>query len=194
MIKLILSSRPVDQQPSELIAVGLFQDGRPLRSEAGFLDRSMGGMISARLSAGFMTGQLGERTLIPTNGRVRAEKMLFLGLGERAAFSYGRIREFIEHVVAASRGLQVQDVALALPDTDGLGLEWAKLTEAVMEGIVRGAKGSERLQDICLRILGGGDQFEQVLEGVKTAREILRNPFEVEVVRDPYPEDETQEP
>lgn len=185
MIELIVSSQEIDQQFSELLAVGYFQDERPLRSEAGLIDRRMGGLISSRITQGFMTGQLGERTLIPANKRVSADKILFIGLGETKAFCYGRVRELAEHVVKACVGLQVDDLVMILPNPLQFGLEWAKLIEAMMEGICLGLKTGKPSHDIRLRLSGGSQFYDQILKGVETARRILKNPFPVKVLRDP---------
>ena len=93
MVELIISSQALDEQTSELIAVGFFEDERPLRSEARLIDSRMGGLVSSRLREGFMTGRAGEITLIPANGRFRADKILFVGLGKRRAFCYGRLEK-----------------------------------------------------------------------------------------------------
>lgn len=185
MLELIVSSQAVDEQTSELIAVGFFQDERPLRSEAGLIDQRMGGMISSRLTQGFMTGQLRETTLIPANGRVRADKILFVGLGESRAFCYGRVRELAEHVVKTCFGLQVYDLVMTFPDPLEFGLEWAKIIEAMMEGIGLGLETRKLPHDIRLRISGGLDHYDQILKGVETARKILKNPFHVKVSQEP---------
>jgi len=184
MVELIVSSQAIDQQPSELLAVGFFQDERPLRSEAGFIDGRMDGMISSRLAQGFMTGHLGEITLIPANGRIRADKILFVGLGGTATFCYGRVRDLAEHVVKTCIGLQVYDLTLAFPDPFRFGIEWAKLIEAMMEGIGLGLRASEPLRDIRVRLSEGFDHYDQILKGVETARKILKDPFHVKVFRE----------
>ena len=185
MVELVVSSQTADQQSSELLAVGFFQDERPLRSEAGLIDGRMNGMISSRLEQGFMTGQVGETTLIPGNGRIGADKILLVGLGEIASFCYGRVRDLTEHVVKTCNGLQVHDLAIAFQDPLRFGLEWAKLTEALVEGVGLGLKAAEPLQDIRIRLPGAFDYYDQIVQGVETARKILRDAVQVKVSREP---------
>lgn len=189
MVELIVSSQAIDQEPAELIAVSFFQDERPLRSEAGIIDSRMGGMISSHLIQGFMTGQLLETTLIPANDRVRAEKILFVGLGETTAFCYGRVRDLAAHVVKTCLGLQAHDLIMAFPNPVQFGLEWGKLMEAMMEGIGLGLETKNASYDIRLRFSGGSAHYDQILEGVETARKILKNPFPVKISREPSSED-----
>jgi hypothetical protein len=184
MVELIVSSHAIDQQSSELTAVGFFQDQRPLRSEVGLIDSRMGGLISSRLAQGFMTGQFQEMTLIPANGRIGADKILLIGLGETLAFCYGRVRELTEQVVKTCVGLQVYDLAMAFPNPLDFGLDWTKLIEAMMEGICLGLERGEPPRNIRLRLSGGLDHYDQIVEGVETARKVLKNPFHVKVSRD----------
>jgi hypothetical protein len=185
MVELIVSSQAIDQQPSEIIAVGFFEDERPLRSEAGFIDSCLGGMISSCLKQGFMTGHLGETTLVPTNRRVRADKILFVGLGEVMAFCPGSVRVLAEHVIKVSLGLQVYDIAMTFPDPLAFGLGWAKLIEAMIEGVGAGLEAKGLPHAIRLRLLGGSDHYDQIQRGVQAGRKVLKNPFVVKVCRDP---------
>ncbi len=185
MVELILSSQAIDQLPSELMVVSFFQDERPLGSEAGLIDRRMDGMISSRLTQGFMTGKMLETTLIPARGRVRADKILFIGLGETVAFCYGRVRELAEHVVKTCLGLQAYDLIMAFPNPLRFGLEWGKLMEAMVEGIGLGMKISGPPHPIRLRLPGGIGYYDQILRGVETARKILKDPFPVNVSQEP---------
>lgn len=185
MVELIISSQALDEQTSELIAVGFFQDERPLRSEARLIDSRMGGMVSSRLREGFMTGRAGEITLIPANGRFRADKILFVGLGERGAFCYGRFREMAGQVIKTCLGLQVYDLIITFPDPLEFGLEWARLTEAMVEGLNLGLEAGKPPSDIRIRVPNGAEYYDQILRGVSAVRRILKKPVPVKVLRDP---------
>ena len=185
MLNLIASSQSIDQQPSELIAVGFFEDECPPRSNAGLIDERMGGIVSRRMTQGFMTGRLGERTLIPANGKVRADKILFIGLGQTKTFCYGRIRDLTEHLVGTCLGLQVYDLAIGLPDLVEFRLEWDKLVESMVEGIGLGLEATDPACDLRLRLPGGSDHHDQIVKGVETAARILKNPVPVRVSLEP---------
>lgn len=184
MVELIVSSNPIDQETVELIAVGFFEDERPLRLEAQLIDGRLSGMISSRLTQGFMTGRVGETTLIPANGKVKADKILLVGLGGTADFSYGRIRELAQRIVEVCIGLQVNDVAMAFPKPLGCSVEWDKLIEVMMEGIGLVLAGRDRPLHIRWRLSGGWDHYDQIVQGVETARQILKDPFPVILSRE----------
>jgi hypothetical protein len=185
MLNLIVSSQSIDQQPSELIAVGFFEDECPPRSNAGLIDERMGGIVSRRMTQGFMTGRLGEKTLIPANGKVRADKILFIGLGQTKTFCYGRIRDLTEHLVGTCLGLQICDLAMALPDLQEFGLDWDKLIESIVEGIGLGLEATDPAYELRLRLPGGLEYHDQIIRGVETTARILKNPVPVRVYLEP---------
>jgi hypothetical protein len=184
MVELIVSSQAIDQQPTELIAVFFFEDERPLRSEAKLIDWLMGGMISSRLNQGLMTGRLLETTLIPATEKVKAEKILLIGLGETAAFDYGRMRKLAEKVVTTCLGLQIHDLVLTLPSPQQFGLEWTKLLAAMMEGIGSGLQRRSQRRHLRVRFSGGSAYCDQIVRGVNTAKGSLKNSFPFRVHRE----------
>lgn len=184
MVELIISSQAIDEQASELIAVFFFEDERPLRSEARLVDWLMDGMISSRVNQGFMTGQLLETTLIPANEKVKADKILFIGLGETAAICYGRVRELAEKAIKTCVGLQVHDLVMTVPNPQQFGLQWAKVMEAVMEGIGSGLQMKNSPRDIRVRFSGGPSYCDQLVRGLETAKRFLKHPFPFKVSRE----------
>ncbi len=185
MVELIFSSLAIEEQPAELIAVFFFEDERPLRSEARLIDWLLGGMVSSRVRQGFMTGKLLEMTLIPSNERVKAEKILFVGLGKTRAFGYERVGKLAEKVVETCLGLHVYDLVLTFPNPQRFELEWVKLIEVMMDGIGDGLQTVNRPENIRVRFVGGPAYCDQIIKGVKTVKGSLRNPFPFKISREP---------
>ena len=184
MVELIVSPHPIDQETTELLAVGFFEDERPLRLEAELVDGCLNGIISSRLAQGFMTGELGEITLIPATGQIQADKVLFVGLGDVASFSYARIRELTRRVLEVCIGLQVHDVAMAFPRPLDSSVEWDKLIEAMMEGMELGTDGRDVPFAMRWRLSGGWDHYDEIRQGMETARQILKDLFPVNLSRE----------
>ncbi len=185
MVELIVSSQAIEEQLSEVIAVFFFEDERPLRSEARLIDWLMGGMISSRIGQGLMTGKLMETTLIPANENVKADKILFVGLGETKAFCYERVSELAEKVVKTCLGLQVYDVVMTFPNPQQFGLEWGKLIEALLEGVGLGSGSTEQHGNLRVRFSGGSAYCDQIIRGVQLAKNSLKNPFPLKISREP---------
>lgn len=78
--------RRLDETPTEVILCGFFSDERPARGVAGLVNWRLAGRIDRLIESGFLTGTLGEVTLVPGRPRLRADKVLLFGLGPRAAF------------------------------------------------------------------------------------------------------------
>ena len=184
MVELIVSPHPIDQETTELLAVGFFEDERPLRLEAGLVDGCLNGIISSRLAQGFMTGELGEITLIPATGQIQADKVLFVGLGDVASFSYARIRELTRRVLEVCIGLQVHDVAMAFPRPLDSSVEWDKLIEAMMEGMELDTDGRDVPFAMRWRLSGGWDHYDEIRQGMETAKQILKDLFPVNLSRE----------
>jgi hypothetical protein len=107
--------RRLDEANVELCACTFWSDERPMRGFAGLLDWRLGGRLSALLATGFVTGEAGEKLLVPGKPHVPFEKVLLLGLGRRSAFGDGAFREAVMHIARALEGMRVRRAVVELP-------------------------------------------------------------------------------
>jgi len=105
--------------PGDLLAVGFYQDVRPLRGAAGLLDWRFDGRLSALIVAGGLTGAVGEQLLMPSNRRLPWRLTLAVGLGASAELDEPRATQAIRRVLVTMRGLALVRLALALPGREG---------------------------------------------------------------------------
>lgn len=89
----ILSTEGADLQECDVLAIGFFQDERPLKGSSGWIDWRLNGMLSHFLIENRLTGDWRETTLIPSKGRVIPQMILLVGLGRVRDYSYLRLRE-----------------------------------------------------------------------------------------------------
>lgn len=122
---------------SELLVLGFFQDVRPLNGWAAEIDWIQNGILSRLILAGKIRGVLGEATLLAPQGKMQAQKVLIMGLGEAAQFNdrnrltvYSRVHDILSH-------LQIRDCAVELFGPSRSTPEGTKSVEAIL----RGAKG-----------------------------------------------------
>ena len=80
-LELALFPGSVIQAPVETLAVGIPEDERPLRGNAGFVDWRLGGELSRQLKSGFVSGEPGEAVLLPAQRPFAAARILLFGLG-----------------------------------------------------------------------------------------------------------------
>lgn len=100
---------------AEAICLLVAEDERPLRGAAGYLDWRLCGALSRVLKDNFFSGRPDERLLMPTQGKVPAQRLFAVGLGpSRSVTALG-----LENALGATAQMllkaQAKTVALALP-------------------------------------------------------------------------------
>jgi hypothetical protein len=107
--------RKLDLLDAEAFALPVHSDERPLRGATGLLDWRLCGRFSRLVVRGRLTGQEGERLLVPTGGRLAFEKVVLVGAGPSAAFDRAHAVRTIRAMLEVLDGLRVRRAALALP-------------------------------------------------------------------------------
>ena len=108
-----IEARPLDQIEAELAVVGSFSDERPLRGATGRADWRLCGLVSDLLASEHLTGERGQVLLTPSQGRLRAERVLWLGLGARGRFRPASLRKISAEAMVRSAGLGIRNLAMA---------------------------------------------------------------------------------
>jgi hypothetical protein len=119
---------------AEVAVAGFFRDERPLRGGAGLADWRLCGWLSRLLLASRASGEWGEAVLTTTQGRLRAPRLLLVGLGARARFSGDAHRSAVEASLHRLLDLGVSSAAFDLPPPTGDASE-----DALAVGIIDGA-------------------------------------------------------
>ncbi len=104
---------------AEIAVAGFFRDQRPLRGGAGLADWRLCGWLSRLLLASRASGEVGEAVLTITHGRLRAPRLLLVGLGVRARFGGEAHRNAVEASLQRLLDLGVGSAALDLPPPTG---------------------------------------------------------------------------
>jgi hypothetical protein len=135
ILRITVDSEPLERIEADAAVAGFFQADRPLRGAAGRADWRLCGMLSELVEAERMSGASGEAVLIPTSGRLRAPRLLVLGLGDSARFGAPEIAAASRDAVTRLVGLGISSAALGIPG------EWigAVPTRPSAEAVARGA-------------------------------------------------------
>ncbi len=104
---------------AEIAVAGFFRDQRPLRGGAGLADWRLCGWLSRLLLASRANGEVGEAILTITHGRLRAPRLLLVGLGARARFGGEAHRSAVEASLQRLLDLGVGSAGLDLPPPTG---------------------------------------------------------------------------
>lgn len=88
-------------QHFEAVALGIFQDERPLKGISGFVDWRLHGALSRLLMEQRFEGNLLESLLLPSRGYIPMEKVFLFGLGTVPELSVSRFNRVAGAVIAA---------------------------------------------------------------------------------------------
>jgi len=122
---------------TDAVAVGFFEDIRPLKGAAGALDWILCGSLSDLIIRNKIRGALGEAALLTTRGKIPAPKVFMVGLGPRSQMTPAALREASRTAAAVIAGAGVMRAALdCFPLWTGPSEEYLA---AVRQGLAEGA-------------------------------------------------------
>jgi Cytosol aminopeptidase family, N-terminal domain len=153
---------------ADVAVAGFFRDQRPLRGGAGLADWRLCGFVSRLLAAEHAAGEIGDAVLTTTHGRLRAPRLLLIGLGARQRHGADAHRIAVERAVARLLDLGAGSAALDLPAPAEGSLE------GIAEGIVEGACAAldPRAARLLLRVVasaGNAGRLRSALEAAAAA-------------------------
>ena len=108
----------LDALQADALVVGLCSDVRPLAGVLGMVDWRLCGRVSRLLERGVITGDEGERVLMPTLGRIPPPRLFFFGWG-RASGSTSQAADRVAAMVELIERARVERVAFAFPEPAG---------------------------------------------------------------------------
>ena len=183
----ILSTEGADLQECDVLAIGLFQDERPLKGSSGWIDWRLNGMLSHFLIENRLTGDWRETTLIPSKGRVIPQMILRVGLGRVRDYSYLRLRELSPHLLETLKNLNTSNICLSLPSEERYNVDCGKSAEVFIEGIAdcldtdQSPLNEEWLKGLRLIFSIEEERFPDILLGIQTAQSILKDRLKIRI-------------
>ncbi len=135
ILRILVDAEPLERIEVDAAVAGFFESDRPLRGAAGRADWRLCGMLSELVVGGHMSGGPGDAVLMPTSGRLRAPRLLVLGLGDAARFGAPEIAAASRDAVRRLLELGISSAAMGIPG------EWigAVPTRPGAEAVARGA-------------------------------------------------------
>jgi leucyl aminopeptidase len=123
---------------TDVLVVGRFSDGGPDEAIQA-LDKKLGGGIDRLARLGDFTGKPKTHALLYSDGKLAAQRVLLLGLGERKKATLDTMRRAAAAAASRAVDLKVQRIALALHRAFGDDLPLAALGRAMAEGAYLGS-------------------------------------------------------
>jgi hypothetical protein len=119
-LDLRFSDRPIEDLWCQAVVALVFQGPLLTRGRLASLDEKMTGFLTALQKKGFWTAKRGESLLLASQNRIRADKILLKGLGDRAGYNRQVLVDQVREVSAIFDKLDVKDFAIHIPIVEGL--------------------------------------------------------------------------
>ena len=122
---------------ADAVIVGFYEDVRPLKGAAGALDWLLCGALSQLIIQNKVRGALGEVALLTSRGKIPADKIFMLGLGQRNASTPEALRAAARAAAVSAVNAGVARAALDCFPLGGVPND--DVVAAFREGLVDGA-------------------------------------------------------
>ena len=117
------------------LVVNLFEGAKPGGATSA-VDSALGGLIKAAIASGDFTGKRNETLLLYTSDRIRAERVLVVGLGKKKEFSLELARQAAGTAARKLQSLGVGQASTVLHGAGAGGLDTGEAAQAVAEASV----------------------------------------------------------
>jgi len=134
-MKLSLETRDLARARADMLVVGRHAGEARLSPVLQALDGALDGLLSRVLAAEKFDGKAGQSSLVYTNGRLAAPRVLVVGLGPKKEASAEAVRRAAAHGARRARDLGAVSAAMFLP---GEGVPARQRAQAVAEGAILG--------------------------------------------------------
>lgn len=123
-LEIKLTSQAFDKISAKSAVVTLYTDMRPLFGIPALVDWRLNGRLSKILIKHRFEGDRGEVLLLPSEGRMKSDDIMVLGLGERAQFSESYLGGFIQFMLEKLDQKKVLEFAVSFSDFMPDRFEW----------------------------------------------------------------------
>ena len=161
------------------IIINLFEGLKKPGGASAAVDKLLDGAISKMLAAGEIKGKLNEVVIIPTFGKLPADKVALVGLGKPEKFSVDRIRQATAESARALRKAGAKKITSIIHGADAGGITPELAGQAVAEGAILGLytfkkyltkKEEEKIIEEFTIIESGKEKVAGIQKGVKQGK------------------------
>lgn len=122
----------------DLLVVNHLKGSKQPAGAAAMVDKALDGLISRLIKEGEISGKLGHIILLQSWGKLQADKVAIVGLGERKKFDLEAVRTAAAAAIKKAKEVKAKTVATIIHGADIAGLEAEECAKAVVEGSVLG--------------------------------------------------------
>jgi leucyl aminopeptidase len=136
-----VSAGPLATTAVDALVVGVYADDKKLREPAARVNEAAGGALADVLGVEKFQGKAGQVTHLHTNGRLRASRVVVVGLGKRAETTAETVRRAASAGLRRARDLGARTVAI---EVLGDRLPARQRAQALVEGGILGTYTFDR--------------------------------------------------
>jgi leucyl aminopeptidase len=167
-----VSTGPLAGVAADALVVGVYADDKKLREPAARVNAAAGGALADVLAVEKFQGKAGQVTHLHTNGRLKASRVVVVGLGKRAETTAEALRRAAAAGLRRARDLGARTVAI---EVLGDRLPARQRAQAVVEGGILGTytfdrykrEKSDKQVDSLQVVEPDGRQRRDAAEGVR---------------------------
>jgi leucyl aminopeptidase len=137
-MKIRVECGSLEKFPCDLLVVNVFAGQKQLTGATAAVDQALGGMISSLIKDGEIDGKAGKATLLHNHGKLKARKVLIVGLGEHDKLDLEAIRTASAAALKKAREARAKKVATVVHGCGCGDLEPSEAAKALVEGAVLG--------------------------------------------------------
>jgi len=131
----------LDHVNVDTVVLGVFQEDRPPRGLAGLLDWRLLGRLGNLVAQQKFAGGYRESLLLPTYGRIPAQRICVFGLGALEEFSPKRYQESCWYIGEILARLRTSSFLLSLPGSPRVAFPLRNRVETFLEEMARAFGG-----------------------------------------------------
>jgi leucyl aminopeptidase len=124
---------------TEMLVLGVFSDARGLDKLSADFDHRLAGAISRLIKLGDFKGKEGASAILYGDGKIAAERLLLVGLGEKKKATVDTLRKAAANAANKAVAMKIRNISLALHRAFEKRFDWVVSGQVCAEGVYFGS-------------------------------------------------------
>jgi len=135
-LDLRLTHKFLDQLWCQAVVAFLFNDASLLTGYLSRLDEKLTGTLTQLIGKNFVSGKRDELILVASQQRIKADKLLFVGLGSPKSYSFEILSAAIKRVSSTLEKLELYEFGIMVPWVKGIKLDYTELIKYTIINLI----------------------------------------------------------
>ena len=125
-MEVIVKAGGIDQESVDAMVLMLYEGDAAPQGATAMIDKALDGAVTALRQEGEFTGKPKQQSILHTQGRLKAKKVILIGLGKPTQLTLEGLRQAAGSAVHYARGLGASTLAAPLGATNLHGIEFPR--------------------------------------------------------------------